>query len=421
MTHGYRMRIKCLILLMGSVLGSAQAATMNVVVGDGQNEGLNNPTPVAPIGGNRGETLGQQRLIALQYAADILGSRIASAVPIRIAAQFNNMGCRLNQAQLGSAAPTISTANFAGARRSDVFYPVALANAQSGSRLSGTRDDIGAVFNSALDAGDATCLQGTTWYYGLDGARPRGQVNFISTAVHELTHGLGFVSLVALQDTSNIQAGQFPATARNGARLPDIFSSFIQDLSFANQPLWPALTDAQRRQSLTNGPNVVWSDANTSSQAATLLDAGFNQGRVMLYAPATVEPGSSISHWDTSLDPDQIMEPVATGHDGVTSGIGLSACVLEDIGWQLINGTRCPDVDSAAIAGAPDDVSRDVNTVNVAGDSGNGTARSGDDDDNNGGGGGGCTIAADARFDPLWFALLLCAAGALGLRRRRRG
>ena len=39
-------------------------------------EGFNDPTPAAPVGGNTGTTLGQQRLIAFQHAADIWGAEL---------------------------------------------------------------------------------------------------------------------------------------------------------------------------------------------------------------------------------------------------------------------------------------------------------------------------------------------------------
>ena len=60
------------------------AATFVIVNGDGPGEGFNDPTPAAPIGGNSGTTVGQQRLNAFQYAANIWGARLTSSVPIRV-------------------------------------------------------------------------------------------------------------------------------------------------------------------------------------------------------------------------------------------------------------------------------------------------------------------------------------------------
>jgi cysteine-rich repeat protein len=53
-----------------------------------------------------------------------------------------------------------------------------------------------------------------------------------------------------------------------------------------------------------------------------------------MYAPAIVSSGSSVSHWSTSLGPDELMEPFATP----TSIFALTAALMEDIGWTLVCG-----------------------------------------------------------------------------------
>src|SRR5437870_889424 len=81
-----------LALIWGMVLVAspvAHAATFTVINNDGAGEGFNDPTPVAPIGGNIGATLGTQRLIAFQRAADIWGALLSSAVTIRVNATFD--------------------------------------------------------------------------------------------------------------------------------------------------------------------------------------------------------------------------------------------------------------------------------------------------------------------------------------------
>src|SRR5262245_50033932 len=55
---------------LGVVLAPAvEAAVIRVLNKDNPGEGFNDPTPVAPVGGNTGTTLGQQRLLAFQHAA----------------------------------------------------------------------------------------------------------------------------------------------------------------------------------------------------------------------------------------------------------------------------------------------------------------------------------------------------------------
>src|SRR5437867_12315175 len=136
--------------------GAARAATVTIVNQDGAGERFNDPTPVAPVGGNSGTTLGQQRLIVFQNAANIWGSILPSNVEIRVQAQFNALACDTNGAVLGSAGPVTVIANFSGAPLSNHWYHIALANRRAGSDLDATRIDISAQFDLSLD--DNTCL-----------------------------------------------------------------------------------------------------------------------------------------------------------------------------------------------------------------------------------------------------------------------
>ena len=81
--------------------GEAQFLIVNI---NAAGVGFNDPTPAAPVGGNTGTTLGEQRLIAFEHAASIWSARLDSSVPIRIRAQFTSLGAGV----LGSAGPSRS-------------------------------------------------------------------------------------------------------------------------------------------------------------------------------------------------------------------------------------------------------------------------------------------------------------------------
>ncbi|MQA37265.1 PA domain-containing protein [Rugamonas aquatica] len=58
-------------------------------------------------------------------------------------------------------------------------------------------------------------------------------------------------------------------------------------------------------------------------------------GRVLMYAPNPIQPGSSVSHYDTSAFPNQLMEPSINAdlsHD-VAPPRDLTFPLLRDIGW----------------------------------------------------------------------------------------
>ena len=145
-----------LLALLGVL--SSQAATLTIVNSDGPGEGFNDASAVTPVGGNTGTTLGQQRLIAFQAAADIWGAVLESVVEIRIQASFDLLSCSPSSAILGSAVALQIVRDFPGAPFAGTWYHVALGNALAGVDLS-IGDDIRAIFNSAIDNNN-NCLAG---------------------------------------------------------------------------------------------------------------------------------------------------------------------------------------------------------------------------------------------------------------------
>ena len=238
------------LALLSVFPGAALAAEIEIVSLDDPNEGLNDASPRSPEGGNFGSTLGAQRRNALEFVAGVLGDRLQSQVPIRVSVRFDDLECESDRANLGQAGPAILVSDFPNAPEPGVVYPIALARALAGERLL-EGDDLAAVFNDRLDAGTG-CVGGNRWYYGLDGNAPEGTIDFAPVAAHELVHGLGFVSFVDPESGKLLQD-------ENGIEFPDIFSSQILDRSLG--ALWPDLTDAQRRDSVTNGESVVWAGA----------------------------------------------------------------------------------------------------------------------------------------------------------------
>jgi hypothetical protein len=60
-----------------------------------------------------------------------------------------------------------------------------------------------------------------------------------------------------------------------------------------------------------------------------------SSARPLMYAPNPVDQGSSVSHWDVSLTPNQVMEPDISGDlfHVVTPPQDLTFSLLRDIGW----------------------------------------------------------------------------------------
>ncbi len=307
------------LLLIGAMSAApASAAVITVVNMDGPGEGLNDPTAVAAVGGNAGTTLGEQRLVAFQHAADIWAARLSSAVEIEIEATFDPLSCDATLATLGAAGPTTVHRDFPGAPVASRYYPQALANSLAGSDLD-PQPDVFAFFNSSLGT---TCAFPNVWYYGLDASPTGNDIDFVSVVLHEIGHGLGFLSLVALGS-----GGKFLG-------FDDSFMVHLEDHSTGAS--FPDMSNAERRAAHIDTGDLHWVGVSVGTAAATLTSGRDPlSGHVEMYAPNPIEPGSSVSHFSTSLSPDEAMEPFYVGpkHDP-----GLALDLMFDIGWNCGNG-----------------------------------------------------------------------------------
>lgn len=237
---------------------AAHAAELELDVGDAPGTGFHDPGPPDPVateGGNPGQTLGEQRLIAFQFAADLWGALLDNDITVTIDASMSQLECDQTSGVLGSASPI----NVYWDPERELWYPSALANALAGEDLDPTSADIEANFNSRLDS--STCLGDSSWYYGLDGQPPPSDVDFLSTVLHELAHGLGFISFYDYDTGEFIDDGV------------DVFSSMVYDLS--EQKFWPELTDAERAESGRNVRNLVWAGQRVQRMAPAVLPTGY--------------------------------------------------------------------------------------------------------------------------------------------------
>ena len=319
------LRICAFLLLISPFLvclETGQTATVTVINLDGPGEGFNDSSPADPAstaGGNSGPTLGAQRLIAFQFAANLWGSLLSSPVEIRIDANFDPLSCTNVSAVLGQASPNSVLRDFAGVPLPNTWFTQALANKFAGTNLFPGVSDIRAVFNSAIGT---TCPFPRVWYYGLDANPPAGQLDLVSVVLHELGHGLGFISLVGL------------ATGAKFRGLDDVFSNNLEDHSTGK--VYSQMTDLERVSASQNTGNLHWVGANVVAASGRLTGGVDPPGHVRMYAPNPQQSASSVSHFDTSLTPDELMEPFYIGpnHD-----IGLTAELFRDLGWEIIPPT----------------------------------------------------------------------------------
>jgi hypothetical protein len=313
-----------LLVLPRSAAAGAQFFILNVNIGP---TGFNDPTPVEPVGGNTGRTLGKQRLGVFERATALWGSRIDSDIQIVVQSQMNPLFCAGGAATLGTAAAFTAVRDFDGAPLANTWYHVALARALAGEDLSAGYPDMFAVFSTSIDTG---CIPGIDgWYYGLDGNPPPGTIELLPIVLHELAHGLGFANLTREEDGSFFQG------------VPDIYTRFTFD-HIAGQTWADMATDGERAASALRCGQVSWNGPRVTVEAVNFLAPG---------APVlTIEQPATIAG-DLTLAPARFGPPLSA------EGVSGSVVVADDGSGTVSDGcegpatTGTPWFNAAAVAG----------------------------------------------------------------------
>ncbi len=246
---------------------------------------------------------------AFQFAIDIWAQEIISSVPIRISADFQNLG----NGVLASAGPTQIFQNFTNAPEQDVFYPSALANTLAREIL-----DPDEPFDLIVNIGN-----GIPWYFGTDGNTPAGQFDFVTVALHEMGHGLGFF------DGGNVDNATGIGTLGFGEGIPVIFDTFVVD-GDENSVLDLPNPSIELGSFFTSGDVFLNGPATVNALGGNLAE---------LFAPNPFQGGSSIAHWDEATFPAGDINSLMTPQVGPSESnfdIGpITRGHFSDMGWQI--------------------------------------------------------------------------------------
>jgi hypothetical protein len=304
--------------LLAALASTAFAsATINIINMDGPGEGFNDPTPAAPVGGNPGTTVGQQRLNVFNHVAALWGAILTSPVPIQIQAQFNPLTCTATSAVLGSAGPITVNANNPSFEFQGYWYHQALGNKEAGVDLDGgATNDINAQFNSNL--GQTGCLTGSGWYYGFD-HNEGALIDLTAVVLHEFAHGFGF---------STTTSGTTGAFLNGPPALPAVWDHFLFDET--TNLHWDQMSNAQRVASAINTNNLVWNGGQVNFEGPIFLS----------HAPQLVVPfgggsfdgsaasfGSALTLGGVTAQAVVVVDNVAPTSDGcdvITNGAALA-------------------------------------------------------------------------------------------------
>ena len=243
---------------------------------------------------------------AFQYAVEIWASILQSPVPIRIDAKLAVMEPGL----LGGAeVDKLHSVN-------GIWFPDALADALAGFDKNPGQPDISITFNSDIN-----------WYLGTDGHTPNYRYDFVTIVLHEIGHGLGFISEAWIEiDASATWVGLLRA---GDPAVPGVYDSFVVNSSGTSILTFEDPSVALLWQLIHN--DLFWNGTNGV--------AASSGKRPKLYAPALWDEGSSYSHLSEATYPagtlNSLMTSAASYAEAIHDPGPIALGMLADMGWTL--------------------------------------------------------------------------------------
>ncbi len=254
---------------------------------------------------------------AFQAAVNVWQSIVVSSQVIHVDAHWSPLGAGI----LGEAGPNNLYLD------GGYWYPGPLAEARCNCNRD-TGKEIQATFNSQFQ----------DWYLGTDGHVPNDKWDLETVVLHELGHGLGFLSSFNVTGNSGSWGFNSGHPLRFDAQEFDAKTGGQQLINYASGT-------AQLKTKLTSG-NVYLGGAHV---VAALGE------RAKLYAPAGWQPGSSNSHLDESKyagTVNALMTPVLNNGEVIHLPGPAVVAIFQDIGWTVAGSATAPGAPTNVIATA---------------------------------------------------------------------
>lgn len=250
-----------------------------------------------------------ESMAAFEYAVSILESLLPEDTRTTILAYWQEIE---TTGVLGNSSVTAIAGGWSiNAFRPFAFYPVALAEKIAGTSLnSDLQGDVIITLNSK-----------TNWYLGTDGKVPAssGKYDLVTVILHEMCHGLGFFDSM---DTDN-NTGWYGFNS-----VPAVYDTFIENI---NEEF---LTDTLKFRNNTPALRQEMTGQKLYFQGP-VIKALTGESRIKVFAPATWDDGSSISHLDETATPEPftLMTPYIDREEVIHDPGLYTAAILGELGW----------------------------------------------------------------------------------------
>ncbi len=254
---------------------------------------------------------------AFERAVTTWENMVSTTAPITMTATWADLG---SGGILGSGGPWIYQ-DFPNAPLADTWYPGALANALCGCDVDPGQYEFRVTMNSGF----------ASWWYG-EGPAPLNKVDFQTTAMHELTHGMGFAGTARVTNLLG---------THGSSGYPAAYDRFTEDTNGAPILSYTSGTTALAGVLQSNG--VYFDGPNTRTA---------NGGnRAALYAPTTWSQGSSYSHLGNSFDNTaDALITYALSYGETLRDLGpVTKGIFMDIGWPFAASTGTVQYGSSSV------------------------------------------------------------------------
>lgn len=244
---------------------------------------------------------------AFQRAVDIWSRKLTSNAPITVAAVWADLPDKV----LAQAGPNELQVNFAGAEKRNTIYPASIANHLQRKQIDGTRPDIKVMLNKNY---------APDFHFGADPA-PADKVDFTTTVLHELGHGLG-------------SAG-FGTVSKGLGRVKTVIGgqSYLTPFDHFTTTGDGGFLTKHATNSVALGNHLQWIVKFDSPQVRAV-----NGGEpARLYSPRPFEPGSSYTHLDENTypagNPNSLMTPSLGRGETIRDPGELTMAMYDSMGW----------------------------------------------------------------------------------------
>ena len=256
---------------------------------------------------------------AINYALLLWQELIDSDVPIEVRVRW---GANDEEGTLASAGATFYDTTAGDNLLPERFDPIVVINRKAKYDLVPGINDIDIDVNGTAP-----------FYYGIDGDCPIDQYDMVTIILHEVGHGLGFVSSADKIDEEETVSGETEGILGNSDGKGLSFDHYIED----NAGL--RLIDPLNYTNPSNELFEVFTGARLffGGPLAMMANDGIH---VRLAAPRQWDEGSSVSHLDEGnyygTNPNALMTPWIGLGEAVHNPGPIAMGIFGDVGWDYL-------------------------------------------------------------------------------------